>query len=62
LHHRLLANRNDNDVVGDEPSFTGNDQEHRNAFRSILVASMQQVHDSNNAVCVFMQSAAAWRG
>ena len=41
-----LANRND--VVGDEPSFPGDDQPHRNAFRFVVVASMQQVHDSNS--------------
>ena len=39
LHHGLLANRND--VVGDEPSFTGNDQPHSNVFRFVVVASMQ---------------------
>jgi hypothetical protein len=42
----FLANRDD--VIGDKPRFTGNDQPHRNAFRFVVVAAMQQVHDSNS--------------
>src|ERR1019366_265722 len=40
------ANRND--VVGDEPTFTGDDHPHRNAFRLVAVAAKQEVHNSNS--------------
>jgi hypothetical protein len=41
----LSTNRND--VVGHGATFTGDDQSQRNAFRLIVVAAMQQVHDAN---------------
>jgi hypothetical protein len=46
LHRGRLANRND--VVGDARTFTGNDEPHRNVFRFVVMAAMQQVHDSNS--------------
>jgi hypothetical protein len=39
---------NRNDVVGDDPSFSGNEHPHRDAFRFVVVGPMQQVHDSNS--------------
>jgi hypothetical protein len=42
----FLTNRND--VVGNDPTFTGDDHPHRNAFRFVMVGTMQQVHDANS--------------
>ena len=37
-----------NDVVSDEPAFTGDYEPHGNAFRFVVVGAMQQVYDSNS--------------
>jgi hypothetical protein len=37
-----------NDVVGDEPAFTGDHEPHGNAFRFVVAGAMQQVYDSNS--------------
>src|ERR1035441_9638038 len=40
------ANRND--VVGDDRTLAGDDHSQRNAFRFVVVAAMQEVHNSNS--------------
>ncbi len=41
-----LANRKD--IVGDEPTFTGDHHSHRDALCFVVVASMQQVYNANS--------------